>query len=82
MVEQLEQLELERKAALWDSFVSLGRIRILGSAKLGEPSYQHIGMELWTMYGVPADNYYFTETNTEAIKQMETFLTAWNKSNV
>ena len=72
---------LRRKATLWDAFTSLGRIRTLGWANLGEQGYQHIGFELWTLYGMPEDNYDFTESNTESLKNLEIFLDAWIKTN-
>ena len=68
--------EMMRKAELWDAFTSLGRIRTLGWAKLGEEGYQHLGFELWTFYGTP-EEYDFTESNAESIKNLEIFLDAW-----
>ena len=67
---------LKRKADLWDAFTSLGRIRTLGWAKLGEPGYQHIGFELWTMHGAKD----FSKETTESIKNFEIFLDAWMDS--
>lgn len=34
----------------FELFLSNERFRILGTAQLGEPGYQHIGMEVWTQY--------------------------------
>lgn len=34
----------------FELFLSNERFRILGTAELGKPGYQHIGMEIWTKY--------------------------------
>lgn len=50
-----EDNDLALKAKRWDALMSCGRIRILGSAKLGsETAPQHIGLELWEQY--PAES--------------------------
>ena len=40
-------VEIIEKAKKWDALVNSSRIRILGSAKLGETKYQHFGVELF-----------------------------------
>jgi hypothetical protein len=67
------------KAARWDAFMSQGRIRILGWAKLGEIGYQHMGFEIWTQYGKPGE-YDFTKENAEAVQHIETYMDAWLKT--
>lgn len=45
--------EVLRDAKRWRALMSCERIRVLGSANLGErdgTKYQHIGLELWTEY--------------------------------
>ena len=42
---------LEADAMRWRAlFKAGGRVRVVGSACLGEPGYQHIGLELWTQH--------------------------------
>lgn len=79
LLEELDIPSLQRKANLVDAFTSLGRIRTLGTARLGEAGYQHMGFEIWTLYGHPGE-YNFTDTNAEALKNLEILLNAWAKS--
>ncbi len=46
----------ERKAMMWDALMSCERIRVLGSAKLGKPGYQVLGVEFYTQYRDKPDN--------------------------
>jgi hypothetical protein len=62
-------LTIEEKAARWDALMSCERIRVIGSAKLGDPEYQHIGIELWSAF----DDY---EDISGAVKKLETFVEA------
>jgi len=39
----------EKDAERWRKLVAVGRIRVLGHARLGEPD-AHIGLELWGKY--------------------------------
>ncbi len=38
------------KAELLDALLNQQRIRVLGTAGLGEEKYQHIGLEMWTRH--------------------------------
>lgn len=38
------------KAEMLDALLNQQRIRILGTAGLGEEKYQHIGLEMWTRH--------------------------------
>ena len=77
---EAETQKASRKAKLWDAFCSNGRIRVLGSAKLGQEGYQHIGFELWTFCGMPEDDYDFTEESKNSLQQLEIYLDAWIKT--
>ena len=46
----MSELTTEEKAAHWDALMSCQRIRTIGSAKLGDPELQHIGIEFWAKY--------------------------------
>jgi hypothetical protein len=64
-----ERDESERYVALgkaFELFMSNERFRILGTAKLGEPGYQHIGMEIWTICGYDT----FTKEENEINKSI------------
>lgn len=47
--------EIKRDSARWDALMRSARIRILGTAGLGELPYQHFGMEIWSSYGIYDD---------------------------
>ena len=77
---------LERKANLWDAFISNQRIRILGWAKLGEQGYQHMGFEIWTQYGTVDDRKdpdyckRIADEKENSINNLEIYLDAWMKT--
>ena len=49
---------LEADAMRWRAlFKDGGRVRVLGSAKLGQPGYQHIGVELWTEHNFDTERF-------------------------
>jgi len=72
---------MERSAFLWDTFVSNGRIRTLGWAKLGEPGYQHMGFEIWTIHGYKDKEKEIAEETAKSIANLEKYLDAWAKSS-
>ena len=49
---------LEADAMRWRALLKDGgRVRVLGSAKLGQPGYQHIGVELWTSHNFDTERF-------------------------
>ncbi len=54
VVEEIE--EIKRDAKRWNALINSGRIRILGTAGIGNPEYQHFGMEIWSEYGLDYKN--------------------------
>lgn len=49
--------EVFEKAEMLDALLNQQRIRVLGTAGLGEEKYQHIGLEMWTRHlGCEGDN--------------------------
>lgn len=66
-----------RDAARWQAlFKPGGRVRVLGTAKLGQRGYQHIGLELWTEHpcapGYDASDREALKTYADAARQLGT----------
>lgn len=62
----MDNMTIEQKAAMWDALMSCERIRVLGTGSLGDPTCQHIGLELWAKY--PIDSYPNGRSNHEFSK--------------
>ena len=56
VIAEQEIAELKVKADLWDSLLSVDRIRILGTAEMGG-EHQHFGMEIWEHHTVKDSQY-------------------------
>jgi len=63
---------LSQKAALWDALMSCERMRVIGSAKLGNPKLQHLSIELWSKYPNPGDDSASREDLLRFVKATET----------
>jgi hypothetical protein len=63
--------DVERDAERWRALINSGRVRVLGSARLGKDSRdQHIGLELW-------ESYPWHKLNTEAHQKSQEALTLY-----
>ena len=66
----MSELTTQDKAELWDALWSSGRIRMMGSAKLGDPEQQHLGLELWARYPGDVDDSHGREKLLEYVHAM------------
>jgi hypothetical protein len=62
----MDNMTIEQKAAMWDALRSCERIRLFGTGSLGDPTCQHIGLELWAKY--PIDDFPNGRSNHEFSK--------------
>lgn len=67
----MTELTTQQKADRWDALMSCERIRMMGSAKLGDPEQQHLGLELWAKYPGNLDDSHGRQVLMEFVEAMQ-----------